>query len=61
MTTNLLSWASRRSEATILRYRNSPHDTSVDYYNILGVPRTANDAEIKRAYRNLAKRFHPGA
>jgi DnaJ-class molecular chaperone len=32
----------------------------VDFYNILGIPRTANDAEIKRAYRTLAKRFHPG-
>jgi len=54
------SWAFKRSRSTILHYRNAPHDNQVDFYNILGIPRTANDAEIKRAYRTKAKRFHPG-
>lgn len=58
---NPSSSAFRRSKATILYYRNNPHDTSTDYYAILGIPRTANDAEIKRAYRNRAKQFHPDA
>ena len=30
-----------------------------DYYKILGVDRTANDATIKSAYRKLARKFHP--
>src|SRR3972149_5922684 len=29
------------------------------YYTILGVPRTASKDEIKRAYRRLAKKYHP--
>ncbi len=32
-----------------------------DYYQILGVPSTASDKEITRAYRKLAKQYHPDA
>src|SRR5580700_6121787 len=30
-----------------------------DYYKVLDVPRTATEAEIKKAYRRLAMKHHP--
>lgn len=30
-----------------------------DYYKILGIQSSASDAEIKKAYRKLAKKYHP--
>ncbi len=32
---------------------------SKDYYAILGVPRSADEKEIKSAYRKLARKYHP--
>ena len=33
--------------------------TKQDYYDTLGISRDADDASIKRAYRKMAKKYHP--
>lgn len=33
--------------------------TKKDYYEVLGVPRTASKKEVKTAFRRLAKKYHP--
>ena len=33
--------------------------TKVDFYEVLGVSRDANDQELKTSYRKLAMQYHP--
>jgi molecular chaperone DnaJ len=39
----------------------SAKDYQKDYYKTLGVPKTATAAEIKKSYRELARKWHPDA
>ena len=34
-------------------------DNKRDFYEVLGVSKTADDATLKKAYRDLAKKYHP--
>jgi curved DNA-binding protein len=31
----------------------------IDYYKILGITKSASEADIKKAYRKLARKYHP--
>ncbi|MFX0591093.1 DnaJ domain-containing protein, partial [Glaesserella parasuis] len=40
----------------------TPHTKTMefkDYYSALGIERTASDDEVRKAYRKLARKYHP--
>jgi hypothetical protein len=52
--------ASSSSSTSTSLFMSTRNQTGRDFYKILGVARNADLAEIKRAYRKLAKEYHPG-
>ena len=48
-----------QSRSFFTRNSSSKDQNSERLYNILEVPKTASDADIKKSFFNLAKKYHP--
>ncbi|KAK2833451.1 hypothetical protein Q5P01_017340 [Channa striata] len=44
---------------TLSFHTSAPASSKQDFYQILGIPRTATQKEIKKAYYQMAKKYHP--
>ena len=42
-----------------MEWRRKMAESKRDYYEVLGVDKNADEATIKKAYRQLAKKYHP--
>ena len=59
--TNVTTGIVENLDSCIDRKADDYGRTKRDYYEVLGVDKSADEAAIKKAYRNLAKKYHPDA
>ncbi len=40
-------------------FQEATNDQKINYYDLLGIKKEASSSDIKKAYYNLAVRYHP--